>query len=473
MADTVHYNEIKIKERQRKTMTEQQIKNLAESISRYGLLNPIVLTRVGEDLELVAGFTRLQALMFLGQDQIPYTLKEETDPIILKEMELEENIRRTDLEWWEKADAIAEIHEMRQAQDPNWSMRKTAELIGESATTVSQAVQLRDEVEANPEMKGEKTLRGALAKLDVKKKLVEKKKDIERRSKGLLPTLRAEVIVGDAAELIKQEPAESFDAIITNLPFGVDLEFKSGHKPYEDSEQYIIDLVQTVVTESFRILKDDSWFVAWFDVRKITYSNKQRQLYNKLIDSNITGAVKKLLLDSMGLTFWLEQAGFSYVNLVPAFWVKPNKTQGMIGDPRKGMIVAAEAMVIAAKGGAFLMKQGRNNVFIYDTLTSSERDYSMQMPIDLCTEVVGMVVLGGARILDPFAGSGSIGVGALNRQCEFRGYELNPEAAAIGNMLLKEHHLSADGGTVQEQEQEVEEEDLEEDWSAVEEEDDA
>ncbi len=109
------------------------------------------------------------------------------------------------------------------------------------------------------------------------------------------------------------------------------------------------------------------------------------------------------------------------------------------------MIVAAEAMVMASKGGAFLMKQGRNNVFVYDTLNQSERDYSMQMPKALCTEIVSMVALGGARILDPFAGSGSIGLGALERQCEFRGYELNPEAASIGNMLLKHHHLSAGG----------------------------
>ncbi len=394
-------------------------------------------------LQLVSGFTRLQGMMFLSWKEIPYTLSEEVDEITIKEMELEENIQRTNLEWWEKAEAVAEIHELRMSQDPTWSMRKTAEMTGEALGTVSQSVQLRDEVKTNPEMKTEKTLRGALQKLDVKKKLEEKRRDIERRAKGLTPSLRAEIIVGDAADLIKQEPDESFDAIVTNLPFGVDLEFKGGHKPYEDDEQLIIDLVQTVVIESFRVLKNDSWFAAWFDIRKITYSNAQLRLYKRLHPLAKMEDARKLLFDSMGLNFWLQEAGFSYVTLVPALWVKPNKTQGMIGDPRKGMIVAAEAMVLASKGGAFLMKQGRNNVFIYDSLSGSERDYSMQMPADLCTEVVSMVSLSGGRILDPFAGSGSIGLGALNRECEFRGYELNPEAASIGNMLLREHHLAA------------------------------
>ena len=418
---------------------------MATSILKFGLFSPPLMAPGSEPgkLQLVSGFTRLQGMMFLSWKEIPYTLSEEVDEITIKEMELEENIQRTNLEWWEKAEAVAEIHELRMSQDPTWSMRKTAEMTGEALGTVSQSVQLRDEVKTNPEMKTEKTLRGALQKLDVKKKLEEKRRDIERRAKGLTPSLRAEIIVGDAADLIKQEPDESFDAIVTNLPFGVDLEFKGGHKPYEDDEQLIIDLVQTVVIESFRVLKNDSWFAAWFDIRKITYSNAQLRLYKRLHPLAKMEDARKLLFDSMGLNFWLQEAGFSYVTLVPALWVKPNKTQGMIGDPRKGMIVAAEAMVLASKGGAFLMKQGRNNVFIYDSLSGSERDYSMQMPADLCTEVVSMVSLSGGRILDPFAGSGSIGLGALNRECEFRGYELNPEAASIGNMLLREHHLAA------------------------------
>ncbi len=445
MTQTIPYQDIEIKPRQRKVLTPLQVEEMAASIDKFGLFAPPVMSPGSEKgkLLLVAGFTRLQGMMYLRWPDIPYTMLEETDEITLKEIELEENIRRTDLEWWEKAEAIAEIHELKVKQDPNWSMRSTADLTGEALGTVSQSVQLGKEIKINPDMKKEDTLRGALQKLDVKKKLVEKKKDIERRAKGLTPSLRAEIIIGDAAELIKAEKDESYDAIVTNLPFGVDLEFKSGLKPYEDDEKLIIETVQTVVEESFRILKDDSWFVAWFDIRKITYSNAQSDLYRRLAGLSRLKDFKKLFFDSMGLAFWLEEAGFSYVTLVPPQWVKPNKSQGMIGDPRKGLIVAAEAMVFASKGGAFFMKQGRNNVFIYDSLVGAERDYSMQMPADLCTEVVSMVSLSGGRVLDPFAGSGSIGLGALNRECEFRGYEINPEAASIGNMLLKQHHLAA------------------------------
>ena len=217
--NSVHFTNIEIKPRQRKIMTKLQIDELAASIKRYGLLNPPHLALGSEPgkFQLIAGFTRIQAMMSLGWEEIPYTLSDEVDEITLKEMELEENIRRVDLEWYEKAEAIADIHDMRTARDPEWSMRKTAALVGEAIGTISQSVQLNAEVQLNPEMKEEKTLRGALNKLDVKKKLASKRKDIERRAAGLTPSLRAEIIVGDALELIKKEDDESFDAIVTNL----------------------------------------------------------------------------------------------------------------------------------------------------------------------------------------------------------------------------------------------------------------
>ena len=153
----------------------------------------------------------------------------------------------------------------------------------------------------------------------------------------------------------------------------------------------------------------------------------------------------------MGLAFWLEQAGFSYVTVVPAIWVKSNKRQGIIGDPRKGMIVSYEAFIFASKGDAVLLKQGKQDIFVFDTLNPNERDFAMQMPPDLCGEIISMVTLGGGRILDPFAGVGSIGQGALDYQCEYVGYELDNKRAEIGNMILAEH-VHAKGKTDEGQE---------------------
>ena len=46
----------------------------------------------------------------------------------------------------------------------------------------------------------------------------------------------------------------------------MDLTYKGGKRPYFDDEMEIIDLVHGVVQESYRVLKDDSWFVGFFDI---------------------------------------------------------------------------------------------------------------------------------------------------------------------------------------------------------------
>ena len=434
----VKISEIVINPRQRKELTEEDIDERAASMKKFGQLQNIVLNETDDGtLELVAGFTRIMAAMQLGWEEIDAKLQEDLSDVEKKEMELEENIQRKQLEWHEEANAIAEIHAMRQAADPEWSMSKTAQMVGKSKATVSRSVDLAEALEEDPDLKTENTLRGALSKRDTTKKIEKRKKEIERKKAGKAPSINAVIIPGDARDLIKKEADESFDAIITNFPFGVDFELKGGEEVYYDEEQYITHLVQEIVRECFRVLKEDSWMVAWFDIRKITYNSFQKDLYKQVIGSKKID--NQILFDSMGLTFWMEQAGFRYVTVVPAIWAKPNKTQGIIGDPRKGMIVAYEAMVFASKGDAVLLKQGRNDLFVYDTLNPSERDFEMQMPVELCSEIVSMVTLGGGRVLDPFAGVGSIGEGCLDNQCEFRGYELDKERAMLGNTRLAEH----------------------------------
>src|SRR5690606_24171175 len=115
------------------------------------------------------------------------------------------------------------------------------------------------------------------------------------------------------------------------------------------------------------------------------YSNHQREFVKKVLPL-LAGRedLKELAAKSLGLAYWFEEAGYSYVRTMPIIWAKPNKTQGNIGDPRKGLVVAYEAAILAAKGDAVLLKQGKQDLLICDTLLASERDFAMQMPRELC-----------------------------------------------------------------------------------------
>lgn len=457
--EIVKIRDIAIKPRQRKVDINnkafvEHIDNLAASIKRAGLLHPITLEDTSN--ELIAGFCRIQAFLKLGYEEIPAVRRSQLSDLDKKVMELEENLQRLSLEWWERDAAIAAIdqiqRELAEARGETWTQAKTAEAVGVSVGTVNQAIQVTDAIQIKPELKNMGGLVSALNAIKTDKKLQERKEQLQRKEEGKIRTYPAQIIVGDALELIKQVPDASFDAVITNFPFGVELKLgKQMKEVYKDEEDYIVKLVRAVTHDCYRVLKPDSWMLAFFDVRKITYSNKQREIARKAISvfdravhtgslsESERAALEELTAESLGLTFWMEEAGFDYIQLLPCIWAKPNKTQGRIGDPNKGFIMAYEAFVLAGKGEPLLMKRGLPNLFIYETLTGNERDIDVQMPADLCTRLVEIVAMGGARILDPFAGSGAVGEGALNNQCEFLGFELDPERAEVGNLRLREH----------------------------------
>lgn len=465
---SIKISEIKIVNRQRSLVPDtkefkewmEHVQRLASSIKRAGLLHPVTL----EDgtNQLLAGFNRVQAFMLLGRDEIPFVYRSELSDIDKQVIELEENVARLDISFADKVKAIAQIDELqrRLAGDRGeaWTTAKTAEMVGVSVGTVSQAKKVVEAAKLDPSLLESSGLVAALNKVKAGEALQKRKDDIAKREAGVIRTYPAEIIVGDALDLIRQEPDESFDAVITNFPFGVELKLGEDRKEvYHDAEDYIVGLVRRVTHECYRVLRPDSWMVAWFDIRKITYSNKMRLFADRVMPyiakMQAAGLMKKeeyewlheLADDALGLTYWMEEAGFDYVQLLPAIWYKPNKTQGNVGDPNKGMVMAYEAFVLAGKGNPQLLRKGRQNIFGYDTVLGADRDIDVQMPTSICMEVVSMVCLGGSRVLDPFAGSGAIGEGALSNQCSFRGYELDPKRAEIGNLRLREH-IHAQGG---------------------------
>jgi len=86
------------------------IEGLALSIQRFGLLHPIV---VDEDLHLLAGERRLRAHRFLSLKEIEVTYKKDLDEAQKKELELEENLKRKDLNWPELVTANKTLYDLR------------------------------------------------------------------------------------------------------------------------------------------------------------------------------------------------------------------------------------------------------------------------------------------------------------------------------------------------------------------------
>lgn len=186
--------DVVIPDRMRKELGD--IDSLAKSIQENGLICPVTLTMNGDNKPIiVAGHRRLFALKKLGITEL---LEGEhfkwRGDIINNEyrrtaIELEENIRRKQLNWSEEIagkQKLLEIYEhiygppsggaiTRQERTglkpQGFGVRKLAELLGESATNTSEDLQLAALVQKLPALAAEPTKEAARRKLELALKI--------------------------------------------------------------------------------------------------------------------------------------------------------------------------------------------------------------------------------------------------------------------------------------------------------------
>ncbi|OQX92473.1 MAG: hypothetical protein B6D58_02625 [candidate division Zixibacteria bacterium 4484_95] len=89
----------------RKSFNDEKIKELAETIHRKGLIQPIILKRSGEDFELVVGERRFRAVKYLKLERIPAVVYDDISKQETMELALVENIQRENLNPIEEAEA--------------------------------------------------------------------------------------------------------------------------------------------------------------------------------------------------------------------------------------------------------------------------------------------------------------------------------------------------------------------------------
>lgn len=121
-------------EQPRKYFDEEKLAELSLSIKTRGLLQPLVVRRVGDHYELLAGERRFRAAQLAGIDRLPALIREGDDPL---EIALIENIQREDLSPLEEAEALAQLIERH-----GYSHREVGELLGKSRPYVSNMLAL-------------------------------------------------------------------------------------------------------------------------------------------------------------------------------------------------------------------------------------------------------------------------------------------------------------------------------------------
>ncbi len=120
----------------RKVFREEALEELAESIRRHGILQPLSVRRVGTNYELIAGERRLRAAQMAGLTELPcliLSMDEKESGIAA----MVENLQRQDLDYIEEAVGISRLV-------TQWSMsqEQVARLLGKSQSAVANKLRL-------------------------------------------------------------------------------------------------------------------------------------------------------------------------------------------------------------------------------------------------------------------------------------------------------------------------------------------
>lgn len=220
---------------------------------------------------------------------------------------------------------------------------------------------------------------------------------------------------GDSREILKNIPCESVDLVVTS-------------PPYKISDGFDLELIDTIFTECFRVLKNDSLIFVNFG-----HLAEDKEAPFKL-EQNLAEIGFKL----NETIIWYKSGHFSPIqgsrrlnNLYEFIFMMhkgkmPELDRLSIGVPYKDPSNAKRF-----NNGINLRCQGNVWFMDYPTIQKKEQKlHNDRFPVELpsnCIKLSNIKKRDSPIVLDPFAGSGTTAVACLQEGVEFILIEKNPE----------------------------------------------
>lgn len=120
----------------RNIMDADALSELSESIKTQGLLQPVIVRKIDNDYEIIAGERRWRAAQLAGLKEIPVIIRKVNDEDAML-IALVENLQREDLNVLEEARAMHRL-----TTEFDFTHQKIAELLGKSRESVSNCLRL-------------------------------------------------------------------------------------------------------------------------------------------------------------------------------------------------------------------------------------------------------------------------------------------------------------------------------------------
>lgn len=134
---TVDLDKLKAREDQpRKNFDDDSLEELANSIKADGVIQPIVVRKVGDKYEIIAGERRFRASKLAGLEKVPIIIKNVSDRKA-RELALVENIQREDLNPIEEAISLKTLME-----EYKLTQQELSDIVGKSRSYIANNLRL-------------------------------------------------------------------------------------------------------------------------------------------------------------------------------------------------------------------------------------------------------------------------------------------------------------------------------------------
>jgi ParB family chromosome partitioning protein len=123
----------------RRTFEPEGLEELRDSIRLHGILQPILVRRVEDGYELIAGERRWRAARMAGLERVPAVVRDEVEDRAMLELALVENVQRRDLDALERARGYRQM-----IDDLGLTQEQVADRVGLKRATVANHLRLLD-----------------------------------------------------------------------------------------------------------------------------------------------------------------------------------------------------------------------------------------------------------------------------------------------------------------------------------------
>ena len=430
-------------DRQRKFFDEALIIELAASITKNGLIQPVVVREQENEIYLVAGERRLKAMEYIWNfgdnvscgeyvfetGTVPCIYLGDIDPVDAYEIELEENIRRTDISWQEKATATARLLQLRNEQarlkgeDPVTTTDLAREISGAPADAPTEVVAGTRIAIAEDLLLARSLSNPDVAKASTKKEALKIVKLQEQRAQNAelgrsigtsFGVHSHSLLRGNCLDLVATLPESTFDVILSDPPYGMDAQDfnssggrtggTSGGHFYDDSHDSWIRLMSGISPWLDRLSKPQAHLYLFCDIDRF-----------------------------FALRDFIGASGCWQVFRTPLIWVNPSGIRAPWPD--QGPQRKYQVILYAVKGK-------KPVTHLYGDVLTYPNDPNLghpaQKPVALLADLLRRSVRPGDSVLDPFCGSGSIFPAAHGAKCAATGIELDEAAFGIASKRLSE-----------------------------------